>query len=124
MARESGSVNPFLEAQIQIRQRNGETIDCLIDTGFSGALVLPNAIVHKHNLTIVGRERFRLVGTQTLTADIALVDINWLGKTQTVRAIVSDGTESLVGTELLSGSRLVIDYKTTEVEITNQATSQ
>jgi len=86
MAHEFGSVTPFLEAQIHIHPTNGQAIECLIDTGFSGDLVLPQTIVQKLNLSIIGRERIELVGAQHLTADIALIAINWLGKVETVRA--------------------------------------
>ena len=45
MAQETGSVTTLLEAFLRVSARGGNSIDCLIDTGFSGALVLPRSFV-------------------------------------------------------------------------------
>jgi predicted aspartyl protease len=43
-------------------------------------------------------------------ADIAELEIEWLGQSRAVEVIISDGDDSLLGTELLDGCRLVVDY--------------
>jgi predicted aspartyl protease len=55
MAREDGSVNGQLEAWLRVQATGGETLECLIDTGFNGALVLPRAEAVRLNLTVLGR---------------------------------------------------------------------
>ncbi|HKC65475.1 MAG TPA: hypothetical protein VKB86_17670 [Pyrinomonadaceae bacterium] len=55
MAREDGSVNAQLEAWLRIRATNGETIECLVDTGFNGALMLPRSEAVRLRLTVLGR---------------------------------------------------------------------
>jgi predicted aspartyl protease len=47
MAREDGSVNARREAWLRVRTSRGETLDCLIDTGFDGALVLPRSEAYR-----------------------------------------------------------------------------
>ena len=96
------------EALLRLQLSAGETIECLVDTGFTGALVLPQALATRLNLPVVGREVFEMVGGRQFIASIAFADIEWLGETRTVRVIVSEDT--LLGTELLDGTRLTIDY--------------
>lgn len=108
MAEETGRVTAAREALLRLRLMAGETVECLVDTGFTGALVLPQGIVARLGLTVVGREVFEMVGGRQFVAGVALAEIEWLGATKTVRVIVSEDT--LLGTELLDGTRLVIDY--------------
>jgi len=108
MAEEPGRVTAAREALLRLRLSAGETVECLVDTGFTGALVLPQSLVARLNLPIVGREVFEMVGGRQFVAGVALAEIEWLGATKTVRVIVSEDT--LLGTELLDGTRLMIDY--------------
>jgi clan AA aspartic protease len=110
MAREEGSVNARREAWLRVKTAGGETLDCLIDTGFDGALVLPRSEASRLNLTVLGRVPIIGVGRIRSVADIAELEVEWLGETRAVEVIISGGEDSLLGTELLDGSRLVIDY--------------
>src|SRR5215211_6809263 len=110
MAREDGSVNAQLEAWLRVQSTNGELIECLIDTGFNGALVLPRSEAVRRNLTVLGRVPIIGVGRMRQVADIAELATEWLGLTQAVEVTISDGDDSLLGTELLDASRLVVDY--------------
>lgn len=110
MAREGGSVNAQLEAWLRIRSSGSEIIDRLIDTGFDGALVLPRAAASRLNLTILGRVPIIGGGRVRTIADIAELEVEWLGETRAVEVIISDGDDSLLGTGLLDGSRLLVDY--------------
>lgn len=110
MAREDGSVNARREAWLRVRTSTGETLDCLIDTGFDGALVLPRSEATRLNLTVLGRVPIIGVGGIRAIADIAELEIKWLGEGRAVEVIISDEEDSLLGTELLDGSRLVVDY--------------
>lgn len=108
MAKETGRVTTTREAFLRLQFSAGEAVECLVDTGFTGALVLPQALVTGLNLPVIGREIFGMVGGRQFIASIALADIEWLGETRIVRVIVSEDT--LLGTELLDGTRLTIDY--------------
>jgi clan AA aspartic protease len=119
MAREDGSVNAQLEAWLRVQATNGEIIDCLIDTGFNGALVLPRAEALRLNLTVLGRVSIIGVGRARQIADIAELEVKWLGQPRAVEVIISDGDDSLLGTELLDGSRLVVDYTAYTVTVSD-----
>jgi clan AA aspartic protease len=120
MAREDGSVNAQLEAWLRVQATHGETIECLIDTGFDGALVLPRAEALRLNLTLLGRVSIIGVGRARQIADIAELEIEWLGQTRAVEVIISDGDDSLLGTELLDASRLVVDYVAYTVTVSDE----
>jgi clan AA aspartic protease len=118
MAKETGRVTATREALLRLQLSAGETVECLVDTGFTGALVLPEALVTRLNLPVVGREVFEMVGGRQFIASVALADLEWLGETRTVRVIVSEDT--LLGTELLDRTQLIIDYIARTVTVSDE----
>ena len=110
MPQESGSVNALREAIVQIRFVGGPSFECVIDTGFDGALILPASVAEQLRLPIVARLVFELVGGARMTADVALGEIEWLGERRSVEVILSESNDALIGTEILEGAKLVIDY--------------
>jgi hypothetical protein len=48
------------------------------------------------------------------------LEVEWLGETRGIEVIVSGGDDSLLGTQLLDGSRLVIDYVNYTVTVSNE----
>lgn len=118
MAEETGRVTATREALLRLQLAAGETVECLVDTGFTGALVLPQSLVTRLSLSIVGRELFEMVGGQRFVASVALAEIEWLGQIRTVRVIVSEDT--LLGTELLERTRLTVDYRGYTVTVSDE----
>lgn len=118
MAEETGRVTAAREAILRLRLTAGEAVECLVDTGFTGALVLPQSLVTRLGLPVVGREVFEMVGGQRFIASVALAEVEWLGRAMTVRVIV--GEDTLLGTELLDGTKLVIDYVMHTVTISGE----
>jgi len=53
-----------------------------------------------------------------MTADVALGEIEWLGQRYTGEVILSESDDALIGTEMLDGGTLVIDYADRSVTIT------
>lgn len=121
MAVESGSVRSEREAVLRIDLTAGEMVECVIDTGFSGHLVLPRAVVSRLGLTVIGREVLEMVAGHFLTADLVQADVTWLGKTRSVEAVVSEGEDALLGTALLDGTKLTIDYVSYTVTISDES---
>ena len=52
MVEETGRVTADREAILRLRLIAGEAVECLIDTGFTGALVLPQSPVSYTHLTL------------------------------------------------------------------------
>jgi hypothetical protein len=84
----------------------------------TGVLVLPQSLVTRLGLPVVRREVFKMVGGRQFVAGVALAEVGWLGATSTVRVIISEDT--LLGTELLDGTKLVIDYVAHTVTISDE----
>lgn len=120
MAQENGSVNAQLEAWLKIRTASGENAECLIDTGFNGALMLPREIIHRLGLEILGRVPIIAAGGIKSIADIAELELEWRGRHQWVEVLISTGEDSLLGTALLDGTRLRIDYVDHMVTISDE----
>ncbi len=113
-----GAVNDNLQAFLTIKLTNGAVINCLIDTGFDGALVLPRDFVQNNSILIVGDETFTAAEGNEFTAEMGLAEINWLGDIFAFRVLVSEVGDALIGTELFDETLLEIDYRNHSVKIT------
>ncbi len=120
MPRESGSVTDAREARVPVKLAGGEVIECLVDTGFNGQLMIPREVIHRLHLPVIGHEDFETAGGHLLSADIALVEIEWLAERRVVEAIVSEGADALLGTRMLEGTQLIIDYMAHTATVTTQ----
>jgi clan AA aspartic protease len=120
MSRESGKVTQSREARLGVRFAGGTVAECVIDTGFDGALLLPRATVERLGLPVVGRLVFQVVGGTRTSAEVALAEVDWLGATRVFEVIVGEGGDSLLGTEMLDGARLIIDYAEQSLTITSR----
>jgi len=121
MACADGSVNAQLEAWLEVHATNGETIECLIDTGFNGSLLLPRMEATRLGLTVLGRVPIIGVGRTRAVADIAELEVEGLGERQAIEVIISDGDDLLLGTGMLTGSRLIIDYIAHALTVSDKA---
>jgi clan AA aspartic protease len=117
MPHESGSVNALREAIVEIRFARGDSQQCVIDTGFDGALIIPARVAESLALPVVARLVFELVGGARMSADVALGEIEWLGKRRSVEVIMSESNDALIGTELFAESKLVVDYSKSLVTV-------
>lgn len=120
MALESGRVNSYREALVLVRFREGAAIECVVDTGFDGGLMLPRAFLSQIQIPIIGELTFELVGGRRMSAEVGLTDIDWLGKLHQVEVIVSEGDDALIGTELLIATTLTIDYASSSLAISTR----
>ncbi len=104
-----GKVNSALEACVKLSLASGEEIEVVIDTGFNGDLALPQELVQDLSLPFITQTECTLAGDITHKADVAAAHIEWLGEIHEVRVIVMPAG-FLLGTQLLEGTRLTIDY--------------
>ena len=120
MALEAGRVNSHREALVVVRFRDGAEIECLLDTGFDGGLMLPREFVSQIQFATIGELTFEMVGGARMSAEVGLTDIEWLGGLRQVEVIVSAGNDSLIGTELLIATTLIIDYPASSLTISSR----
>ena len=103
---------------MQIRLTDEAIIECVLDTGFNGSLLLPRAFVEAHSMFFVGREEVNLVEGISAEIDTALAEVKWLGDEFSIRIFVSEADEALIGVEMLIDTLLEIDYINSTVTIT------
>ncbi len=116
----AGSVTPRGDALVELRIAgpNGQTtLTCLIDTGFTGALALPERLAERLKLTRLGPMTARLADGSETALETYEADVYWLGDRRHVRALTLHGPTALIGVRLLRAHRLLIDYPARTVEI-------
>lgn len=72
------------------------------------------------SLTILRRVPIIGGGRVRAIADVAELEVEWLGETHAVEVIISGADDSLLGTQLLDGSRLLVDYTNYTVTISDE----
>ena len=107
-----GAVSGDSEAIIRLtlRAATGATqeIDAIIDTGFTGDLTLPPALIRRLNLSWKGRGQALLADGGMHMFDAYVGTVSWNGQSLTVEVSSAD-TNPLVGMGLLRGHRLSMD---------------
>jgi clan AA aspartic protease len=106
-----GYVNKNYEAIISVAVKNGITLksfDTVIDTGFTGFLSLPIAIIMELELQWSYRDRATLGDGSETVFDVYNAEIVWDGQLREIEVDAAE-TEPLLGMALLRGYRLQVD---------------
>jgi clan AA aspartic protease len=117
MAYEKGKVNDQFEPCLFIEFENGKRVEFMIDTGFNGALCLPRWLMDELELVKVSEVSISGVGQHKEMVDMALANIIWFGQKMDVEILINDGEDQLLGSELLDGKILKVNYKTRNLSI-------
>ena len=110
-----GYVNRHLEPMVTIEIADGDGVlqsyDAVLDTGFNGDLALPYRAIERLGLSDRGREEdwTLATGDEEPMAEYDGV-MSWHGQNRTVVVLETRG-EPLLGTSLLSGSKISIDMR-------------
>ena len=85
------------------------TVEAVVDTGFTGALALPDVVIQEIGLTYHGERVVSLAyGQRSLPVYGAAV--SWLGQPRVAPVYETDG-KPLIGNALLTNCRLTIDFR-------------
>jgi len=90
---------------------------CVIDTGCSGALALPESLAADLGLRYAGSVRARLADGSIVVLPRYEAEIEWADGKRAILASAVPAGNALVGTALLDGRRLVVDYAARTVEV-------
>lgn len=108
----TGAVNPNREAIIRLAiagpRGQQQEIEAIIDTGFTGFLTLPPAVVAALGLSWLSRQPGILADGSVDIFDVYVGSVLWDGQPRVVEVEVAD-TEPLVGMSLLAQHSLHID---------------
>ncbi|MGI8978366.1 MAG: hypothetical protein ACR2FY_03985 [Pirellulaceae bacterium] len=107
-----GSINADIEAVIRLpvvgSQHQQRTVDGVIDTGFSGDLTLPAALIAALGLTWLGREQGILADGSTDLFDVYSATVVWDGQPRSIE-VQAANAQPLVGMNLLHRHSLRMD---------------
>ena len=102
-----------LEARVTIDiagdDRLFRSVEAIIDTGFTGALSLPESAVHELGLRSARAERVTLADGRSIRANVHAARILWHGQPLDAR-VQTLGIYHIIGTALLANCRLTIDW--------------
>jgi predicted aspartyl protease len=119
----TGCVDDQLRALIRIPIRSSQhgplqEIAVWVDTAFTCGLTIPQGVIAGLGLSKKSSLEAVLAEGQTVVLETFDCYLDWFGSTYRLQAIASDGAFPLLGTELLAGRRLTIDYAAKTVELT------
>jgi clan AA aspartic protease len=89
-----------------------QTVEALIDTGYNGALALPSHLVQRLGLPDFGNRLVQYADGRVAVEQTHVAELEWLGGRRRCRADATQLAECLIGTELLEGHALTIDFGT------------
>lgn len=102
-----------LEARITIDiagdDRLFRSVEAIIDTGFTGALSLPESAAHELGLRSARAERVTLADGRSIRANVHAARILWHGQPLDAR-VQTLGSYPIIGTAVLANCRLTIDW--------------
>ena len=102
---------PLVPITILDSHGNSRTVRAILDTGFTGQILLPERIVDRLGLTMDRFSHGRPVGDQFIQIPTGLATIIWRGDQHRVH-VLQLGTEPLLGMEFLWNHRITINTVT------------
>jgi clan AA aspartic protease len=88
-----------------------------IDTAFNEFLVFPQKLIDDLGLTQEAATEAILADGSRVILESFVASIEWFGDILRAQVIANDGKLPLLGTELLSNHRLLVDYQDKSVTI-------
>lgn len=118
----NGIVDDQLRALVRIpvsASLKGERSELVawVDTAFNGGLAIPRKQVAQLNLVQQSSAEAILADGRTVELETFACFLDWFGKTYETQIAASDGEYALLGTMLLDGHRLNVDYLARTVEL-------
>ena len=107
-----GRVNANGEATVHLILRDDageeQTVEAIIDTGFTGYLTLPAGLIGRLGLSWLGRGRALLADGSLHVFDMYIGTVMWNGRYRTIE-VDEANTEPLAGMGLIRGHSLRVD---------------
>jgi predicted aspartyl protease len=119
----NGSVDDQLRALLRVpvsASRGGERFALVawIDTAFNGGLAIPRTQIAELGLSKQSSAEAILADGRSVELETIACFLDWFCKTYETQVAASDGEYPLLGTMLLGGHRLDINYAVKTVELT------
>lgn len=92
-------------------------VEAWVDTAFNGGLTLPRSVAAGLGLPPGVSSDAVLADGSRVELESFVCHLDWFGGTYRTQAVATDGAYPLLGTQLLAGRRLTIDYAAGTVEL-------
>lgn len=113
----TGQLGPDLTPCVKVEIKSAVE-DCVVDTGFGGALYLSETKIAELNLPFLTTAPIALADKSEVIADVFEVTVKWLSVDRRVAVIAGPhACETLIGMELLTGCRIELDELAGQVRI-------
>jgi len=89
-----------------------------IDTAFNGGLVIPRKHIESLGLIQTSSAEAILADGKPVELETYACFLDWFGSTYETQIVANDGEYPLLGTMLLSGWKLEVDYRAKTVAVT------
>ena len=110
--------HPFLKLKVRPPKRNRWIyIECLIDTGFSGGLVLPLSYKKDFPNNEFIEARYLLADNSEITVDATYTVVDYESFKREVAVVFMGDSQGLVGVEFLDQLKFCLDLKDKTVEL-------
>lgn len=109
-----GKITAYQEAVVELEVgglNSAAKIKAVLDTGFTGYLTLPSALINRLNLQQAGEQRAILGDENRVVLKRYVAKVLWHGAERNVFVLQAEGGP-LIGMSLLYGSRLILDVVT------------
>lgn len=117
-----GSVNandePVIPIEVQFK-RKLHKFKAVIDTGFNGYLSIPAPLIVRSSWKELGVEEYELASDERMVACVFPGCIRFDGERMDVPVLSTKSGDILIGTKLLKGKELVINFTKKNVHIRN-----
>jgi len=94
------------------------SVPCLIDSGFDGFLVLPQSTAIRLGLPLFGTTYVELADGSKRNELLYLCGVSFGDEERMIPVSLSNSSAALLGTKMLDGKRLLINFKNRTVKIT------
>ena len=108
-----------VDLDVICRDGSRHTVSAVIDTGFNGQLSLSRHLLDEIDflLTQIGTIEMELASGDLIEGDVYSGMIRFDGNELTVETILTDAEDTFIGTGLLTGKVLLINFATRDVTI-------
>ena len=119
----TGQVDDQLRALVRVpvaASRDGlrHEVVAWVDTAFNGGLTIPRALIYGPGLPQESSIEAVLADGRTVALETFGCYLDWFGGIYQTQVVAGDGAHPLLGTLLLAGRRLAIDYAAKTIELT------
>jgi clan AA aspartic protease len=116
-----GRVNPRGEPVVHISlissTNRSRSYTAVIDTGFNGTLSLSESLIRRLGWRWIGHESYEIATGDVVREKVFVGLVRWMQRIREVDVVASHARDILIGTRLLQGNRLFIDFLKCRVRI-------